>query len=65
MEKVFSKFIKDNDLVKKWHTQNSELKFIDVNLQFAKQRLNWPLSSTVLEVLNPMGEETSSAALTL
>ena len=65
MEKVFSKFIKDNDLVKKCHTQNSELKFIDVNLQFAKQRLTWPLSSTVLGVLNPMGEEISSAALTL
>lgn len=48
-----------------WHTQNSDLKFIDVNLQFAKQRLTWPLSSTVLGVLNPMGEEISSAALTL
>ena len=50
---------------KKWHTQNSDLKFIDVNLQFVKQRLTWPLSSTVLGVLNPMGEEISSAALTL
>ena len=48
---------------KKWHTQNSDL--IDVNLQFAKQRLTWPLSSTVLGVLNPMGEAISSAALIL
>lgn len=44
---------------------NSNLKFIDVDFQFAKQKLTWPLSSTVLGVLNPMGEEISSDALTL